>query len=546
MLRIEGLSFRYHEGTLRQGPGLALRDIDLLVPQGQYVILCGPSGAGKSTLCRALNGLVPHFHPGKFTGQVRVDGLDTRDHPVYMLSQHVGMVFQNPEAQLFNSTVEREIRFGLESAGLPPQEIYRRIDWVAEVVGIGPLLGRRPQDLSGGEKQRVAVAAALALRPAVLVLDEPFAHLDPAGADRLRAALRAIHQLGATIILAEHRLHDVVADADRLVVMHEGCIVLDGPPREVLTADVARYGLNLPLPVRLFRDLGRREVPLTVEEAASLLTHQTKDVKLPTYDRPGPDGPTAIEATEVSYAFGPRDALRCASLTVREGEQVALVGANGSGKTTLIKHFNGLLHPQAGRVMVLGQDTRQAQVTELAGEVGLVFQNPNHQFFRPSVAEEIMVGPRALGRADPEWLERLCDLFALHPLLDRSPYRMSEGEKRRVAFVSTLATRPRILVLDEPTGGQDQHFREELGRLLRWLKGEGHTIVLVTHDLEFAEAHADRWILLSEGRVVADGPPDVLMVNEGLMAQAALRPTERFRLASMLRARQPLTLGRME
>ena len=554
MIQVEGLSFRYRGGPPLRGGVPALRSITLTVPQGQYLLLCGPSGAGKSTLCRALNGLVPHFHPGEFAGRVRVEGLDTRDHPVHALFQHVGLVLQNPEAQLFSSTVEREIGFGLESMGLAPQEIRRRIIWAAEAIGIGLLLDRAPQSLSGGEKQRVAVAAALALRPAALVLDEPFAHLDPEGAAQLRAALRAVHRLGTTVILAEHRLHDVVADADRMVVMHEGRIALDGPPREVLAADVARYGLNLPLPVRLFRELSRPEVPLTVEEAVALLARTAEGlsetdgqgVSLPTYNRRLPGGPTVIEATEVAYAFpvlmagtgGSQPALQGASLTVREGERVALVGANGSGKTTLIKHVNGLLRPQAGRVVILGRDTRQTRVVELAGEVGLVFQNPNHQFFRLSVAEEIAVGPQVLGQEDPEWLDRLYDLFALHSLLDRPPYWLSEGEKKRVAFASALATRPRILVLDEPTVGQDQHFRDELGRLLRLLQAEGHTAVLVTHDLEFAEAHADRWILLSQGRVVAEGPPDILMADEKVMAQAALRPTERFRLARALSGRR--------
>jgi energy-coupling factor transport system ATP-binding protein len=214
---------------------------------------------------------------------------------------------------------------------------------------------------------------------------------------------------------------------------------------------------------------------------------------------------------------------------------VALVGANGSGKTTLIKHLNGLLRPQAGRMTILGRDTRRTRASDLAGDVGLVFQDPNQQLFRLTVHEEIAAGPRALGRADPEWLDRLYALFSLRGLLQRPPYWLSEGEKKRVAFASALATRPEIVVLDEPTGGQDQHFREELGQLLGWLQAEGHTVVLVSHDLEFAESQADRWILLREGRVVAQGPPDALMADRQLMERSALRPTERFRLREALR-----------
>jgi energy-coupling factor transporter ATP-binding protein EcfA2 len=537
MIEIRDLSFRYGgASTYAPGPP-AIENVTLLVPQGQYLLLCGPTGSGKSTLCRALNGLVPHFHPGEFVGQVQVGGLNTRDHRVNTLFQQVGVVFQNPESQLFSSTVEREIAFGLESLGLDSAEINQRTIWAANLMGIVPLMARVPQSLSGGEKQRVAVTAALALRPMVMVLDEPFAHLDPEGASQLRAALRAVHSLGTTVILAEHRLHDVVADADRLLVMHEGRIALDGPPREVLASEVVQYGLNLPLSVRLFRDLDRSEVPLTVEEAADLLTRAGDDVSWPEgperlsvdRDHSPPGGTKAIEAKEVAYAFGAQTVLSETSLTVDEGEMVALVGANGSGKTTLIKHFNGLLRPQRGWVNVLGSDTRQTTVADLARRVGLVFQNPSHQFFRYTVAEEIAVGPRVLGRQDPEWLERLYDLFALRPLLDRSPYWLSEGEKKRVAFASALATRPRILALDEPTVGQDQRFRDELGRLLKSLQAEGHTFVLVTHDMEFAEAHADRWIVLAQGRVVAEGTPETLMDDRQAMTQAALQPTERVR-----------------
>ncbi|HID64502.1 MAG TPA: ABC transporter ATP-binding protein [Anaerolineae bacterium] len=236
VIEARGLSYRYNLAE-----GYALHGVDLTIAPGEYVLLCGASGSGKSTFCRALNGLVPHFHGGRLEGRLTVDGLETRDHPVAELFAHVGLVFQNPQAQLFNSTVERELAFGLESLGLSPDKIRRRVRWAARVVGIEHLLERSPHQLSGGEEQLVAIGAILALRPAILVLDEPFANLDPAGAARVRTVLREIHRLGTTIVVAEHRLHDLVADADRMVVLHRGQVILDGPPRQVLREDVTRY-----------------------------------------------------------------------------------------------------------------------------------------------------------------------------------------------------------------------------------------------------------------------------------------------------------------
>jgi energy-coupling factor transporter ATP-binding protein EcfA2 len=523
------LSYRYDPAEER-----ALRDVDLTIAPGEYVLLCGASGSGKSTLCRALNGLVPHFHGGQLEGRLTVDGLATRDHPVAELFAHVGLVFQNPQAQLFNSTVERELAFGLESLGLSPADIRRRVQWAAEVVGLEHLLERSPRQLSGGEEQRVAIGAILALRPAILVLDEPFANLDPASAAQVRDVLREIHRLGTTIVVAEHRLHDLVADADRMVVLHQGRVVLDGPPRQVLREDVTRYGLNPPLPVRLFREWGRPEVPLTVAEAQILLAGEKWRISESRIAHRTSHISPALETRDLSFAFNGQWILQGVNLTVGRGECVTLVGANGSGKTTLVKHFVGLHRPASGQVLVLGRSTRGVRVADLARQVGLVFQNPNDQFFAPSVQEEIEVGPRALGLYDPACCEELIALFRMDHLLERSPYRLSEGEKKRVTFAAVMAWQPEIIVLDEPTTGQDKPFRDGLTHLLGELRARGHTVILVTHDLAFAEANAGRWVVLAGGRIMADGPPGTVMADEATMVSANLRPTQAFQLARAL------------
>lgn len=531
-IEARGLGYRYNPTE-----AYALRNVDLTIAPGEYVLLCGASGSGKSTLCRAFNGLVPHFHGGWLEGHLKVDGLETRDHPVAELFAHVGLVFQNPQAQLFNSTVERELVFGLESLGLSPNEIRQRVRWAAKVVGIEHLLERSPRQLSGGEEQLVVIGAILALRPPILVLDEPFANLDPASAAQVRAILRKIHHMGTTVVVAEHRLHELVADADRMVILDRGQVVMDGPPRQVLREDVACYGLEPPLPTRWFREWGRPEVPLTVEEVLALTPTPPSPLPL-SRERVGAQGgggeDPALEVRDLSFAFDGREVLRGVSLSVDRGECVALVGANGSGKTTLIKHFVGLHRPSRGQVLVLGQSTRGRRVAELARQVGLVFQNPNDQFFTLSVQEEIEAGPRALGLYDPACCQELIALFGMEPLLARSPYRLSEGEKKRVTFAAVMAWQPEIIVLDEPTTGQDKPFRDRLTRLLGELRAQGRTVVLVTHDLEFAEANAERWVVLAQGRVVADGPPGTVMADEAAMAGANLRPTQAFQLARAL------------
>lgn len=527
IVAVDQLRYRYTAA----GPRWTLDDLNLQIQPGEYLLLCGASGSGKSTLCRTFNGLIPHFYGGTLEGQVWVAGLDTRAHPVGELFAHVGLVFQNPEAQLFTSTVEHELAFGLESLGLPRDEIRRRVAESAEVVGVSRLLARNPHQLSGGEQQLVAIAAALALRPAVVVLDEPYASLDPANVRRVRAALREINRRGTAIVLTEHRLSHAVADVDRMVMLHEGRVTLDGPPQAVLRQHVEAFGLNLPPVVRLARDLDLPEISLSVEAAIPMLSAcRLLPEWLQARPRPTPDGDLVLQAEDLVFTLDGRPVLQGVTLSLRAGECLALVGANGSGKTTLIKHFNGLYRPTRGRALVLGQETRRAEVSRLARHVGLAFQNANDQFFRFRVRDELEAGPRALGCLDEVWLRELVALFRLDPLLERSPYRLSEGEKKRVAFASALAARPEILVLDEPTTGQDWAFRQALGELLGKLRARGQTIVLVTHDLEFAEQHADRWVLLAEGQVLTSGTPWEVMSREAALRQAGLEPTQAFQL----------------
>jgi energy-coupling factor transport system ATP-binding protein len=307
-----------------------------------------------------------------------------------------------------------------------------------------------------------------------------------------------------------------------------------------LHGDVSSFRLNAPFVVRFARESGWREIPLSVGEAAALA--RAHGTLIPPARRDGAraaslDAPRVVEMREVSFALGGREILRNVHLDLSRGECIALVGQSGSGKTTLLKHLNGLYRPSRGSVTVLSQDTRRARMSDLARHVGLVFQNPNDQFFKPNVCEEIEVAPRALHCFDGAWIEKLLDWFELRPLLGRSPFTLSEGEKKRVTFVAALAAHPEIVALDEPTTGQDWAFRTALTTLLHELQSEGLAVILATHDLEFADQVAPRWIALADGEIVADATPDEAMANTEAMARAALRPTARFELQQALAQR---------
>jgi energy-coupling factor transporter ATP-binding protein EcfA2 len=390
--------------------------------------------------------------------------------------------------------------------------------------------------LSGGEQQLVAIAALLAIAPQLLVLDEPYANLDPVSVRRVRAALKMIHQKGLGVVISEHRLPYTVPDVQRMVALHRGRIVLDGAPEQLLAQDVERFGLELPLPVRAGRRLGLPRLPLNVEALQSLDLSSLPPSGLKTVPPtlPSAAADIVLEVERVSFDLHGAPILRDVSFTLRRGESLAIVGANGAGKTVLLKHLNGLYRPTRGQVRVMGKDTSRVQVSRLARQVGIAFQNPNSQFFKLTVWEELLVGPKALGLHDEAWLRELVRLFRLEPLLQRAPYRLSDGEKKRVAFAAALAHRPAILALDEPTSGQDWHFRSILGTLLAELRAQGQAMLLVTHDLSFAEQHAHRWILLADGQVVAEGAPWDVMADKTAMDRAHLEATDSFRMFSVV------------
>jgi energy-coupling factor transport system ATP-binding protein len=353
-----------------------------------------------------------------------------------------------------------------------------------------------------------------------------------------------IRSEGIALIIVEHRLHQIITDVDRLIVLHQGERKIDGSPRAVLSGDISPYGLNLPPLIRLFRALGWGKTPFSVQEAlleidANHLSPQAlldfrQENPIVVGSPPSALGPV-VEAEDLWFHYKDGPILRGIHLRLDHGECVALIGRNGAGKTTLAKHLNGLLKSDRGSLKVLGQDPQRTSVSKLARYVGFAWQNPNDQLFRTTVREEVLTGPRVLQAYDPRWCNRLFERLGLGPLLDRSPFSLSEGQKKRVSFAAALAAQPGLIIFDEPTAGQDDPFRRELAELIHELQREGRTVILITHDLEFAAQHASRWLILAEGQIIADGSPDAVMANHPAMAKAGLRPTQRFQLIQALK-----------
>ena len=522
-----GLGYAYR----RSRP--VLEGIDLAIDRHAATLICGASGSGKSTLCRTFNGLIPHFYGGRIDGDVIVGGHPVAEQSVAGLFDRVGMVFQNPETQLFCGRVDRELAFGLESLGLDRATIRRRIAATAERLSIEELLPRAPHELSGGEKHLVTLAAILALAPAVLVLDEPYANLDARHVRRIRKILQTIHADGTGIVICEHRLGPTLPDVERMVVLQDGRVVADGKRDAVLDHDLEAWGLEPPLPIALGKRHDLRPLPLTVEALPTPKAWSLDTVETPKSPRMPPTpagGPPVLAVERLTARRGRHTLLDGISFQACAGECLAIVGANGAGKTTLLRHLMGLERPSAGAIRIKDAPIRGRSVARVAAHVGLAFQNPENQFFRLTVREEIEAGPQALKKHDPRWIQTLIERFRLTPFLDRAPYRLSGGEKKRVAFASALAARPAILALDEPTAGQDFFFRRALARLLEEVRSEGLLVILVTHDLTFAEQCAERWLLMAEGRLLSDGAPWEVMADREALARANLVPTDRFRI----------------
>ena len=512
MIRFDHVTVTYPEADAP-----ALVDVDLAIDEGELCLVVGATGSGKSTLLGAISGLVPHFTGGRLDGAVVVGGRDTRDHPPRELADLVGTVGQDPLAGFVTDTVEEELAYAMEQLAVPSTAMRKRVEETLDLLGIADLRTRALRTLSGGQQQRVAIGSVLTLQPRVLVLDEPTSALDPTAAeDVLAVVTRLVHDLGLTVVMAEHRVERVAQHADRVILVEGGRATIGAPAEQLggspLAPPVAQLGTRLgwsPVPLSV-RDARRHAGPL-----------RDRLANLPPPERPTPSGHVVVDARQLSVSHGDVVAVREVDLQVRAGEVVALMGRNGSGKSSLLWALHGAGPRQGGSVAIAGEDPTRAPRPAARRLVGLVPQTPSDLLYLATVAEELAQADRE-SQAPAGTAEAL--LRRLVPDLDlaRHPRDLSEGQRLALVLAVQLTARPTAVLLDEPTRGLDHEAKERVAALLAELAAAGHAVVLATHDVELAAVVADRVIVLAEGEVVAEGPAaEVLVASPAFAPQVA-------------------------
>jgi len=536
------LAFRAFSFSYATHAAPALRDITFSIAPGEFVMLLGRSGSGKSTLCYACNGLIPHMIRGACSGAIHVCGEDTRTLPVWKRAQQVGLVFQDFETQLIGTTVGAELRHPLEyrETSLPFHEMNRRMAQALSSVGLDVDLDRDPMQMSGGQRQRLVMASVLVQEPRLLILDEPSSDLDPVSRTQLRQTLRQLRDDGLSLLMTEQD-HDDLQLADRVLVLDAGTILWEGQPTMLLRdPDLMRQRGIRPLALtECFEHLGCDSLPLTLDEAWtwSEKLHLIIDPPAEVLDDsvrlghpallPVAEADPIIQINGMSFQYEEQPVLQDVNCAIFPGEFLALLGANGSGKSTLARLLNGLLTPTHGRILVESLDTSMTSMNELAKRVGLVFQNPDHQIFADSVWEEVAFGAKNLGYSQEEIAVRVREsLLAVGLPVEQSgsldPFSLRKGERQRVAVASILATRPAILIFDEPTTGLDAPETDRMMAMIRELHRQGHTIVMITHSMRLVAEHAQRCLLMEGGRIVADGSPREIFHDSALVLRASL------------------------
>ena len=494
------------------------------IEAGQFVLLAGFSGSGKTTLLRCLNGLVPHFSGGTISGHVRIQGIDAVEVGPRVMSQYVGFVAQNPEGHALLDKVEPEIAFALENAAVPQQEMRVRVEEALDLLDLTPLRDRPIASLSGGERQRVAIASVLALRPQVILLDEPTSQLDPKSAeDVLRSLVRLNEDLGLTIILAEHRLERILRYADRIILMDKGRITVDDWVRDALPKIP-----QLPPIVSVGRAMGWDPLPLTVKEGKRYVAKLAKDEFTPKQAEPVEthavqESHPLLQLTDIHFNYDGSAVLNGISLQVHRGEVLAVMGRNGSGKSTLLKCVMGLLEAAQGEILFNGQRTTGRDVADLAREIAYLPQNPNDLLFAESVSEEFQLTLNNHGLQDQDGLEMLLTQLGLGELRTAYPRDLSTGQRQRVALGAVAVTQPQLLLLDEPTRGLDVQNKQNLVNIWHNWLGQGMGLILVTHDVELSAMIADRVVILSQGEIIASGPTGQVLGGSPLFAPQIAR-----------------------
>lgn len=556
IIEVENVSFDYisrDENGNETGRSRVLKDISLNVPEGQFLAVLGHNGCGKSTLAKHLNAILSPTE-----GKVRVAGMDTADEDKILdIRQTVGMVFQNPDNQLVATIVEEDVAFAPENMGVPQPEIRRRVDEALKQVDMYEYREHAPHQLSGGQKQRVAIAGVIAMQPRCIVMDEPTAMLDPKGRREVMKTIRALNrEKGITVVLITHYM-DEAAQADRVVVMDGGKIIMDDVPKKIFSQvkRLKSVGLDVPQVTELCWRLREKGVDISTEiiheqECAEALFRLTRggSAEIPSKreSAAADERPAVLQGEKLSYKYSigtpfEKTAVDSVDISIRQGEFVGIIGHTGSGKSTLIQHFNGLVKPTSGRVLVDGADiwSKEVKIRDIRFKVGLVFQYSEHQLFEETVAKDIAYGPKNMGLSDEEIKKRVesaAESMDITHLLECSPFELSGGQQRRAALAGVLAMDPEVLILDEPAAGLDPKGRDKiLTQIKRYHEQSGKTILLVSHSMEDIVKYAGKVLVMNKSRLFCYDTVDRVFGRTDELAKIGLDVPQITRMSHILK-----------
>lgn len=540
IIKFENFGFQY--GAQAEP---TLKDINLEIYPGEKILIAGPSGCGKSTMTHCMNGLIPFAYPGESTGKLTIQGKETKNLSIFEISRMVGTVLQDLDGQFIGLTVAEDIAFALENACVGQEDMKKTVRQVARQVGIGDHLGHSPDALSGGQKQRVSMAGVMVNEVSILLFDEPLANLDPAtGKKAIEIIDRIQEETGATVIIIEHRLEDVLwRDVDRIVLMKDGRIVTDAPPDELLSTDVLlENGIREPLYLTALKYAGVKITPecqprsirsltLTEEDKNKVRTwfHARKKGKEKQESRP------LLTAEKIDFTYDNGfHALKDINISIDEGELLAIVGTNGAGKSTFSKVVCGFEKQQLGTLEFQGQDMKKYSIKERADRIGYVMQNPNQMISKPMIFDEVAFGLRQRNVPESEItakVEEVLKICGLYPFRKWPVSALSFGQKKRVTIASILALDPQMIILDEPTAGQDYRHYTEIMEFLNELHGRGITVVMITHDMHLMLEYAQRAVVFSGGQVIADDTSANILTNPEIIGRANLKETSLYDLS---------------
>jgi len=550
-IQMSGLSFQY-EKSIKQD----LHNINLSVPQGKIIAIMGETGAGKSTLLMTLNGIIPQFIEGKMEGSVLVQGSSALEVPIQQLVSKVGLVLQDTETQIFGLTVWEDTAFGPSNLGVPLDDIKLKVTNALQKVGLSGYEQRHTEFLSGGEKQRLAVAGVLAIGPSIVALDEPTSELDPDGKELIFQIVRQLQQEGMTIVIAEHESEQILAYADEVYVLQDGKLVWNGTPEQLFRYKqlASDFRLRPPGIASLFWELQNEGLdlgeacPRTADEFVErIIQHVPLHHNATQFVTGAVTSSLAEQASTKhcilqiqdlhhSYSNG-YEALKGITLDINQGDYIAIIGQNGAGKTTLCKHLNRLLAPTKGRILFQGKDIAGQETYQLAPHIGYVFQNPDHQIFCSSVLDEVTYGLKAIGMSKHEQRNKAMEVIAfvgLEPFVDDHPFTLDKGLRQRLAIASILVLEPQVLIIDEPTAGLDWHGTEQMLHMIRNLHQKGHTIITITHNMQIATEEANRVVIMSNGRILKDCAPPAIFTDASIVQAAKLTPPQLVRMNQLL------------